>query len=316
MKLWNRYHFLCFAILIVFVWMMPAVGYGQVDGDINRSFDVRPGGWLELESDIGTIEVRTNRNNQVNVQVNFSSDRGGEERLQDLLQDFDIDFQQTGNRVLVKAEYHNGMNFWNSDRDALRVRFIVLVPTEFNCDLETSGGSIDVDDLEGELRGRTSGGSLNFGQIRGTVLGRTSGGSITLSGCEGDVDVQTSGGSIRIGRVHGEVRANTSGGSINIEDVTGTIQAETSGGSISARISKQPEEDCELRTSGGRITVHLEPSMKFNIDAKTSGGGVETDLPVTVQGTLNKQSLVGKINGGGPDLVLRTSGGSITIREL
>ncbi|MBN2030957.1 hypothetical protein JW824_12025 [bacterium] len=316
MKLWNRPIFFCCAMILICTLRMPIVVSGQVDGDINRSFDVQPGGWLELESEIGSIQVQTDQKNRVEVQVLFSTNRGGEARLRELLQDFNIDFQQTGNRVLVKAEYRNGLNFWNSGENALRVRFVCTVPSQFNCDLETSGGSIEVDDLEGELRSHTSGGSLNFGQIKGFILGRTSGGSITLSGCEGEVDVQTSGGSIRMGRVDGDVLAKTSGGSIDIEEVRGTVNAVTSGGSISSRISKQPEDDCELRTSGGRISVYVEPSMKLNIDAKTSGGGVETDLPVTVQGILNKQSLVGKINGGGPQLVLRTSGGSIYIRKL
>jgi hypothetical protein len=38
-------------------------------------------------------------------------------------------------------------------------------------------------------------------------------------------------------------------------------------------------------------------------------------MPVTVQGSISKNRLRGKLNGGGPSVVLKTSGGSIEIRE-
>ncbi len=313
----KRVSFACYAILFTWLFMVPIVVFGEVDGDIKKSFDIKPGGWLKLESDIGSIDVKTGQRNQVEVEVLFSLRSGNGDRLQELLDDFDIDFRQSGNDVIIQAEYQKDRwNLWNSDRNTLRVEFRVTVPSKYNLDLETAGGSIRVDDLEGEVHSATSGGSLNFGRITGLVSGKTSGGSITLSQCKGNVDVHTSGGSIRIGQVEGDVLAKTSGGGIHVDEVMGTIDAGTSGGSVSANISQQPDSDCQLRTSGGSITVHLKPSVRLNIDARTSGGRVVTDFPVTVQGELSKQSLVGQINGGGPELILRTSGGSISIRQM
>jgi len=56
--------------------------------------------------------------------------------------------------------------------------------------------------------------------------------------------------------------------------------------------------------------------VKLNLDAKTSGGRVHTDFPVTVRGEISRRMLKAELNGGGPELYLRTSGGSIHIREL
>jgi hypothetical protein len=39
-------------------------------------------------------------------------------------------------------------------------------------------------------------------------------------------------------------------------------------------------------------------------------------VPVTVQGTQDEDSIRGRINGGGPKLVLRSSGGSIRVKSL
>jgi hypothetical protein len=49
-----------------------------------------------------------------------------------------------------------------------------------------------------------------------------------------------------------------------------------------------------------------------------SGGHVANDFPVTVkaQGELKRSALQGKINGGGPLVWLRTSGGNIHIEKM
>jgi len=53
----------------------------------------------------------------------------------------------------------------------------------------------------------------------------------------------------------------------------------------------------------------------FHIDASTSGGEVEADgLTLTIDhGGVGKSNLSGAVNGGGPDLRLRSSGGDIEI---
>jgi DUF4097 and DUF4098 domain-containing protein YvlB len=129
------------------------------------------------------------------------------------------------------------------------------------------------------------------------------------------VEVNTSGGSIRIGKVTGTVNAHTSGGSINVDEVLGTIRASTSGGSVSATISKQPEANCELSTSGGTVRVTLSKNLNLNLRAKCSGGSIHTGIPLTVQGEISKSHLEAKLNNGGPELFLHTSGGSVYLEE-
>jgi DUF4097 and DUF4098 domain-containing protein YvlB len=112
------------------------------------------------------------------------------------------------------------------------------------------------------------------------------------------------------------VQAKTSGGSIKVDEALGPIDARTSGGSIRAQLSQQPQGPCQLRTSGGNVEVSLAADIGLQVDARTSGGRVSTDFPVVTQGTLDKNSLKASINGGGPLMTLRTSGGSIRLRKL
>lgn len=143
---------------------------------------------------------------------------------------------------------------------------------------------------------------------------RTGGGSIALDNLTGNVDAHTSGGSIRVGAINGDVDVRTSGGSIKVEEVAGNLKAHTSGGSITAKITQQPTEDSALTTSGGSVTAYLAPNIAVDLDARTSGGSVSSEIPVN--GTLKQTRIKGEINGGGPELKLATSGGSVRVKEL
>ncbi len=293
-----------------------------------KSFDVSAGGTLFIESDLGAIDVETSDQQRVDVKV-ITEKRGGRERDADIAKRLTIDFQKDGNDIKVKAWLKKKRD-WHGDK--LRLSFIVTVPHNYNVDLSTGGGSISVGDLTGQVEARTSGGSLNFGNINGPVKGHTSGGSITVESCEGNVDITTSGGSISLGDINGDanvrtsggsiniekseghVFARTSGGSINVEEVMGDIEARTSGGSVKAYISKQPGGDCRLETSGGSVTVYLAKNIGVDVEASASSGRVISDFDI--DGREKKNYVNGKINGGGPNLYLRTSSGKVKIRRM
>lgn len=291
-----------------------------------KGFNVADGGTLRLEV-VGNVKVVVGGTG-VAVEVRADDD------IQKILRDYKITFAQDGNDVVIKSNRNWDRSWHLFDWDDDDLQWNIRVPAHYNVDLDTSGGWIDLADIGGTTKARTSGGSIKAGQLRGEANLRTSGGSITVNGATAKLDVytsggsidigdtngpvqaKTSGGSISLGRVAGDVVARTSGGGIKIEDALGSVDASTSGGSITARMSRQPSGDSRLSTSGGRVTVSLAPSIAVDLDARASGGGVTSDVPVTVQGTQEEDALRGAVNGGGPKLVLRTSGGGIRVKSL
>lgn len=293
--------------------------FAGIDKEINRQFDVSEGGLFALDSEIGSVEVITGARDEILVEVRLQAKTSNEDRAQKLFNDFMIEFDQDGNELNIIAEYDGkrGLGgFFGSRKNRLKVKYLITVPPRFNLYIKTSGGSIHVGDLEGKVTARSSGGNLIFDNIDGEVIGKTSGGNIELTSCSGRAEVRTSGGSILIGKVEGDVIAKTSGGNIEVDEVMGTIDAGTSGGSVTAYISKQPKDDCQLRTSGGNVTVYLADNLSLDINAKTSGGRVKSNIEMKVRGSVSKRSLDVSLNGGGPELYLRTSGGSIYLKSL
>jgi DUF4097 and DUF4098 domain-containing protein YvlB len=292
---------------------------------IQESFSVSNGGKLTIDADSARLEVRGSDTDQLQITISRRNDDA-----EDIEDDYTVEFSQEDNSVRLDVERRN--KFWFSSGRSLVIT--VSLPTEFDVDLQTSGGNVDIQNLTGVITSRTSGGSLRFENVDGPIHGRTSGGSIHLDGTSSTADLKTSGGGIQIGQVDGEVLARTSGGNISIEraggtvsahtsggrikvdEVHGSIDAKTSGGSIEVAIAGPLTADSTLTTSGGSLTVLVEPTIAMVLDAKTSGGRVNTDLPITIQGNASKNRLEGDLNGGGPLLRLRSSGGSVNLRTL
>ena len=319
-------------IAVLLLWQTVATA--AYEKTLKKRFDAREGGTLLLKTDRGSVNIGTHDRDEVYVEIRQKVRRLSRRDAKALLQDIEYTFESDGRDVTIQVDLPKEDSWFGSSRwNNLQLHFDVLVPRTYDVVVKTAGGSIEVADLRGDVNVRTSGGHLRFGNIDGSIEGRTSGGSIEVEACRGRVTLRTSGGSIKLGRIDGEVNARTSGGSVEIEraegrvdvktsggnivvrDAPGAVQAITSGGSIRAYINAPVTEECALTTSGGNITVYISPDARFHLIAKTSGGTIVSDLPITVQGKLSKRSVEGDFNGGGPTLTLKTSGGSIYLRE-
>lgn len=290
------------------------------DPSTTRSFDVQDGGRLQLETDLGSVTVRTGSTARVEVEVSVSGSN---------VDAFEVEFAHAGADVTVTGVLDRPAGGSRSWREP-RVAFEVTVPKRYDLDLQTAGGAIELGDLDGVVAAKTSGGAIELGQITGNVEAKTSGGGITLAGTRGDARLQTSGGSIHGGEIDGRLDAETSGGSIRITKVSGiakvessggsieieaahaAVDAETSGGGIKIGFASQPKDDSRLVTSGGDVKVALAEGLGFELDVRASH--VSCDLPLsTEQATQGR--LTGRIGAGGPKLSLRTTGGNAKIRR-
>ncbi len=272
--------------------------------DIERTFDVRAGQTLKLETDVGCIRVESGRSDKLEIHV--------EHNLGD---DLDVRFRQTSGGVEVKADATNQRNRWGRSQN---VCFHVIAPSRFDYDVETAGGSIQFeDDVDGRLDVRTAGGSITMRDVSGEVEARTAGGSIRMGDGGASAALNTSGGSITVGRVRGSADVRTSGGSITVSGAGGNLSAITSGGSVSATLYGQPTRRTRLETSGGSVAVTLPSNVNLDLRARTSSGRIRSDFHPDHRKDRDRSDdrLDAKIGRGGPELSMSTSGGNVTIRR-
>jgi hypothetical protein len=299
--------------------------------NVSQTLDGAPGGRLIVDVDFGTVDVSAGPDDKVSVVAHRKIDSDDEALEKEYLATVPVSVTKEGNTVMVRARRHKEKDSKWSGRCSMDARYTVRVPKSFNSELRTGGGTIMVAELTGTLSADTSGGKLKFTHLKGPAGATTSGGSIELNGCDGPLKVDTSGGRIEATDGSGSLEARTSGGSIVVrnfggdakvetsggrlafENVNGKIFGRTSGGSISAQLKSPVPGDVNLETSAGSIELMVPSDAGLDIEAEASSGRVTSDLPFT--GTRSdRDSMKGKINGGGKSVVLRSGAGSISIK--
>lgn len=303
------------ALLIAGLMALGPALQAKIERTVEKTFTVQPGGTLTVKTQGGDIRVETGPGNRVEVTAREKIRASSEAEADKILADLDLKIEQTGNAVSAVAKYQKTGGWFSGWTQPVQVSFTVKVPARYQVDLHTSGGDIGVGDLIGNVVARTSGGGVKVGAIDGEVTVSTSGGNIALGSATGATKLSTSGGNIKVDRVGGEADLKTSGGDISAQAVSAALQASTSGGDVRAALTGPLKGACSLRTSGGDVRVSVPPGVAFDLDAATSGGKVEAGgLTIALEsGGSGRSKLKGKVNGGGPPLTLRTSGGDVRV---
>jgi hypothetical protein len=296
----------------------PLALSAKITRTVEKTFTVQPGGNLKATTQGGDITVKTSDNPEVRILVKQVIRASTEQEADEILSKLTLTMEQSGNDIIAESKYEKrGPGKWFGNWPPVSVSFEVTVPRNYNVNLNTSGGDIAVGSLSGNVRARTSGGDLEFARIDGDIDAGTSGGDIVLKEGTARAKLNTSGGDIAIDRAGGPTEVSTSGGDIRINSVAQLLSASTSGGDIHAAITESLKQDTVLSTSGGDVDVELVKGTGFQLDASTSGGDVNASgLTITIEkGGTGKSKLVGAVNGGGPLLKLRSSGGDVTVRS-
>lgn len=73
--------------------------------------------------------------------------------------------------------------------------------------------------------------------------------------------------------------------------------------------------DIGLKTSFSAIRVKIPEGVGHNVNARTSFGRISSELPITANGSLGGDTMIGTIGSGGCQLQLTASNGSIEIMK-
>ena len=162
------------------------------------------------------------------------------------------------------------------------VRVELQVPRELRSDIHTGDGSITIQDVRGETYLSTGDGRIEADSLDGTLNAKTGDGRIRVRG-RFDVLVLHTG--------------------------DGSIEADIANGSRMA-------SEWTVRTGDGHVTLRLPSGFSAELDVHTGDGHIRSDLPVTTSNLRRDHDLRGKLNAGGPPLVVRTNDGSIRLERL
>lgn len=268
------------------------------------------GGTLTLHTDVGSVSIVGDTSSHVRFQIQS-------EGVRSTRNSFHIIARTTAEGVRISVE--RGSNVLHGWFNWLRwfglsnhhIRLNVAVPSAYQLDLHTSGGSITVRNIRAAVHASSSGGDADLQHITGALDVRTVGGDIEARNVQGTIHLNSSGGRVAIINSSGTLTVHTEGGDIAIRNAKGRVRASSSGGGIRAELAA--DHRISLSTAGGDITLLLPQSSHADVKAEAAGGSIACDFPLSTTQMSRGDFLDGRIGGGGVQIALHTAGGDIRI---
>ena len=297
------------------------------EGSFERTLQVSGPVDLEVSTGSGSIRVHAGSSGVVRVEGRIrASSRlfdwdSAEDRIRRLEQNPPV--EQTGNAVRIgwlreedlRRNISISYDIWTPEASSVRARTgsgsLTIEGVEGPVDARTGSGSIRAARVEKTLDVAAGSGSIDVLEVRGNVKARTGSGSIRIDDARDGLTVSTGSGTIDVANVSGAIYVDTGSGGIRARRVRGSFDAHASSGGIT--VDGEPTGDWRLRSSSGGITVRIPDESAFDLKCRTSSGSVHTDFPITMQGTIRRKQIEGRVRGGGALLEATSSSGSIRI---
>ena len=288
------------------------------DGDANRADQATP---VQIIENGNQVIIRLNQdrardNTQVNTDLELTVPKGASVQAAGRAGDFDVsnldgDVSISSDNAGVRLQNINGSVMVNTSR----------------------GDLVRCTNVQGnvELKGRSS--DLELEKIRGQVtIAGTYSGTITLRELTRPVHVENFHTTITVQKVNGQITMDR--GSFSAENIVGPSQLNTHAtdvdmvgftdaldvtvdkGDVNLKPAKGELARMAVRIRSGNIDLALPPSANFDLKASTEHGDIENDFgpPLKMESAGRGAKLVGAI-GSGPNVILDTDRGSITIRK-
>lgn len=177
------------------------------------------------------------------------------------------------------------------------------------------GVTVDVENNTAIIRG-ANGADLRIRVPRSTSLNLSclNGGDLTVTGLNGDLEL------------------NNHNSSVIATGISGSVVAHSLNGRVAVSLDRvAPGKSMSFSSLNGDIDVTLPADTKATVRTKSDNGETFTDFEVTMQPSQpvvednrskggkyrvkSDRTMVGNINGGGPDLTLKTLNGNIYLRK-
>jgi len=246
---------------------------------------------VRVQTDDGSVRVSTGDIKQVEIRVEYTGYR--------LDRDLQVSTSQNGDSVEVIAKTRSSGNWFNFGARHTSLRVEVHMPKDADLEVTSGDGSVEADSITGNLDVRTGDGH------------------ISVQGAKGNIRLHTGDGHIEGRSLDGRADITTGDGHVNVEGRFDALTIRTGDGSVTARAGKGSTVAApwNIHTGDGSVDLDLPGEMQANLDASTHDGRISLGIPVMVEGTFSTTKILGKMNGGGQTIVVRTGDGSIHLNK-
>ena len=216
-----------------------------------KTYELQPGGHVEISNVNGKIDVQPGNGNTVEVVALKSARAASTEAARQALDRIEIQENVSPGDVRIQTRMQRSGALFSGGN--LQVEYTVRVPAGADVKFSTVNGGIEITGLTGRINAETTNGGIKARDISGPIEASTTNGGV-------EVDIaQLAEPGVRLGCTNGGIRLRLPG------DAKATISARITNGGID--------------TSG--LQLDTSESSRRRLDGRLNGGGTRIDIEGT-----------------------------------
>lgn len=281
---------------------------------IKKEFNVSANSNLNIDNSYGNVDITTWNENRVVIEVIIKTNGNDEEKVQEKLEEINIDFDQSASGVSAETHFsRENKSWWKSlvggfDNVNMEVNYIIRAPEGNHLDISNDYGGIYIDKTTGntkiscdygkmdlgELRGKSN--YLNFDYTRKSRIGYVTNAEINAD--YSDYEVEEAGlliisadySNSKVGKVS-KMTFNCDYGSVEVDKVKvlegngdylttkinrvfTALDVNLDYGSLSIEKIIKGARKVEINTDYAGVKLGFDREMSFEFEVKTSYGGI------------------------------------------
>ena len=227
---------------------------GKATDEWTRTYDLSPGGRLEIVNVNGSIHASRSTGTRVEVRATREARAGSDEASRERLQKTEMREEVAPDRVAIEARTGQGDGGFGGPR--VTIQWDVRIPPGLTVLLKTENGEVRMENLQGDVTASATNGAVTGLGISGSMNASTVNGGIRLDleSVTRDSTMVTVNGGIRLNvgpKVSAELEAVVVNGAVSIDDALALSDAERTRQRVVGRIKTGGPRIVAQTTNGG-----------------------------------------------------------------
>ncbi len=199
------------------------IASGKAGDEWVRTYDLSPGGLLEIVNTNGPIEVRAAAGDRVEVRAVRALQWRSEAQAAEALTQLRMEEVVERDHVAIQARFADASADATGRTPRLSVRYRVLVPKGLRVSVRTQNGGITLDGVDGTLVAATTNGGVSGSSLSGAVDATVVNGGIRLhiASLTGDARLSSVNGGVLLelpSTIAADIEATAVNGGVSIDD--------------------------------------------------------------------------------------------------
>jgi len=221
-----------FSLLLI---LLFTASLSAKDLDFNRKLSLNADGLKKISMDCGagSLDVKGTSGKDIKVDVQIMIEGVNQLRAEKIVKEsLNLSLEKSGSRAVLICKFDN-LSWTNSLRGILILANVTVnMPADMKLDVEDGSGSMEISNINNDVRINDGSGSIRVEQIKGILDIEDNSGNVLVREITGGLYLEDGSGGIDIEDIRGDIKIDDGSGSMEINDIKGYVKIQDGSGSI------------------------------------------------------------------------------------